>query len=611
MRRVFHSVNTRLTLTVALIVLFYTVLLLLLSYGLMRDMAQRNSAELAHTVLEETDTHITRFFRNMEELARSFAEYPPVYDADIPQLRDLILANVRARRSYLRAMYLGTEEGEMYEWGYGEGFIDNEPVLPPGYDPRVRPWYRTAVEADDFAVSPPYLYASIDAYGITCVLPVRDPSGRRIGVLGLDIMIDALQDLVADFDISMEGKVLMVDRTGVPLVNKFSGYQGEELPEFVAEIIADPSGEGPPEGQFVASVLTSPEMTEIPHFFSYKENAVTGWMIFVGLPLPEVMASTYNGIRLSVALNLLLMMLLLVTLEWSSRKMVIEPVEHMVGTVARLGAGESGVRFQLDRDDEYNTLARSFNGLLDRLEEYNQEMERKVAERTSRLQRLQQENVRLRIIEEKERIYGYLHDSLGARLTNIVISNNVAQSALEFDSAIQSEMLTRIAENAQAGLDDLKEILSGSVESGRAMIDFDAVLELQVRRRLDLKGITLSLEGDTDHLNLLPRPTAVELEMLLQELVSNVLKHSEARTVMIRTCIEEETLQLIVRDDGSGFDPGSISDSCFGLTNIRSRLTRLGGSLEISSVTTGTGREDHGTTVRISLPVEENVDASD
>jgi methyl-accepting chemotaxis protein len=610
MRRLFHSVNTRLTFTVALIVLFYTVLLLLLTYGFMRDIAERSSAELADTVLEETDTHITRFFRNMEELARSFAEYPPVYEVDIPRLRELILANVRARRGYLRAMYLGTEDGEMYEWGYGEGFVKNEPVLPPGYDPRVRPWYRTAVEADDFAVTPPYLYASIDAYGITCVLPVRDRTDRRVGVLGLDIMIDALQALVADFEISMGGKVLMVDRAGVPLVNQFSGYEAGDLPAFVAERSAEPS-DGPPEGKFVASVIGSPGMEEIPHFFSYKQNPVTGWTVYVGLPLPEIMASTYNGIRLSVALILLLMTLLLITLEWSSRKMVIDPVEHMVSTVARLGAGESGVRFQLNRDDEYNTLARSFNGLLDRLEEYSQEMERKVAERTSRLQVLQQENVRLRIIEEKERIYGYLHDSLDARLTNIVISNNVAGTALDSDRDVQIEMHNRIGENAQAGLNDLKEILAGSAESERAIIDFDAVLELQVRRRLDLKEISLSFEGDTDELNLLPRPTAIELEKLLQELVSNVLKHSEARSVTMRTVVDSEIVQLDVRDDGRGFDPTENVGDCFGLANIRSRLMRLGGSIEINSVTMASGRDDHGTAVRIILPLEGQIDAAD
>lgn len=587
MKRVVNSIKTRLTLTVAVIVLFYAALMVILTYGLMRDMAERNSAELADTVLEEVDTLVTRFFRNMEEIAVAFAGYPPVYEPDVSRLRELILANVWARRSYMRAIYLGTESGEMYEWGYGEGFVDNAPVFGPEYDPRLRPWYETALEADGFAVTDPYLYASIEAYGITCVLPVYHPAGHRVGVLGLDIMLDALANLVAEFEISMGGKVLMTDRTGEPLVNQFSTSGNGRLPGFVDEA-ADNSSRG----RFIA------EADGVLHFFSVKENPVTGWTIFVGLPLPAIMASTYNSIRLNIALNLILMVLLLVTLEWSSRRMLIEPVEHMVDTIGRIREGERSARISLPRGDEFGLLARSFNGLADTVEEYRLEMERKVRERTERLQALQHENLRLRIIEEKERIYGYLHDSLGSRLTNIFISNNVARSAAESDTGTQRKMHDVIEENAQAGIDDLKEILSGSLEDGRAMIDFGRVLELQIRRRLELKQIAFAFSGDTGELNTLPRRIALEVEKILQELISNILKHAEARGVRLQTETGSTMLHIRIEDDGVGFDPNCLNESCFGLANMRNRIERLGGIL---SLVTSPG---NGTIVTIELPLE-------
>lgn len=589
MSRLFDSVKTRLTLTVALIVLFYTALLLALTYGLMREMAERNSAELADTVLEEADTHITRFFRNMEEVAYSLARYSTVYDKDIPRLRELILTNVWARRSYMRALYLGTENGNMYEWGYGEGFVDNAPVFAPGYDPRVRPWYRDALAADGFAVTDPYLYASIDDYGITCVLPVYHPeSGERVGVLGLDIMLDALQNLVEEFEISMGGKVLLVDRSGSPIVDQFSSTAGGELRASIREV----SGQELP-GRFMA------DSGGVPHFFSYKKNPVTDWMIFVGLPLPEIMASTYAGIRLSVALYFFLMILLLITLEWSVGRMVIEPVEKMVQTIDRMRSGEGSARIDIARNDEFGLLARSFNGLADRVQEYARDMERQVQERTDRLQILQQENLRLRIIEEKERIYGYLHDSLGSRLTNIFISNNVARSAATVDGGVLKDMQDRIEENAQAGLDDLKEILSSSMEIDRRMIDFSIVLELQVRRRLELKAIGFSYDGRVAELNFLPRGMAVEVEKVLQELVTNVLKHADARQVNLTTDLTGERLHLVFRDDGRGFDPRSLPVGCFGLRGIRQRLERRGGSLNITST------PGERTEVVIDLPLVE------
>ncbi len=585
MGALFKSVKTRLSLTVAVIVLFYTALLLVLTYGLMRDTAARNSKELADTVLEEADTHVTRFFRNMEEVAESFAAYSAVLEQDIPRLRELILVNVWARRSYMRAMYLGTETGEMHEWGYGEGFVDNAPVFGPDYDPRKRPWYQVALEVDGFAVTDPYLYASIDDYGITCVLPVYDSQGERIGVLGLDIMVDALQSLVEDFEISMGGRVLMVDRSGAPIVNQFASPGNDELPEFVLA-----ATESEREGRFFGDV------DEVPHLFSFKENPVTGWTIFVGLPLPAIMATTYNGIRLSVMLNFLLMVLLLFTLEWSSHRMLIEPVEEMVATIGRIRDGDGSARIDLRRDDEFGLLGRSFNGLADRVEEYTWEMERKVRQRTDRLQTLQQENLRLRIIEEKERIYGYLHDSLGARLTNIFISNNVARSA-NGDEGIREDMHCRIEENAQAGLDDLKEILSGSMEMDRAMIDFRLLLELQIRRRLELMQIEFHFEGSADELNLLPRRIALEVEKILQELISNVLKHAEARRVDLSTHIAADRLFIGFRDDGRGFSLESVVPGCFGLVGLRNRAERLVGLMTIE---TAPGK---GTDVTIELPL--------
>lgn len=585
----FTGVKNRLTLTVAVIVLFYTAVLLALTYGLMREMAQRNSAELADTVLEEADTHITRFFRNMKELAGALSSYSSVYEQDVPRMKELFLTNVWARRAYMRAIYLGTEEGEMFEWGYGEGFVDNAPVFAPGYDPRVRPWYQDALATQGFAVTDPYLYASIDDYGITCALPVYHPSGQMIGVLGVDIMLDALNNLVEEFEISMGGRVLLADRSGRPIVNQFADTEtpGGVLPDFARGKIGASR-----EGRFTARAR------DVPHFFSFKENPITGWTIFVGLPVPEIMASTYAGIRLSVMLYFFLMILLLFTLEWSSRRMLIEPLEEIVGTINRMRSGEAGARVQLVRNDEFGILARSFNGLADRVQEYTQEMERKVRERTDRLQALQQENLRLRIIEEKERIYGYLHDSLGSRLTNIFVSNNVARSAAGGNPSVMQDMLDRIEENAQAGLNDLKEILSGSVDPGRSMIDFRVVLELQVRRRLELKKVEFGYAGIVEELNALPGPIAVEVEKLLQELVSNVMKHADASRVLLSTEIIADRLFLDFRDDGCGFDPSVIRPDSFGLINIRNRLERLGGALKLIA---GTG---NGTQILIEIPVE-------
>ncbi|MFA7566623.1 MAG: cache domain-containing protein [Alkalispirochaeta sp.] len=591
--RYFRTTKVKLILTVAGIVLFFAIIIAVLTFGQMRDTAERTAAELADTVLEEADTHVSRFFMNMEEIAIALAAHTAVYNVEVDALRELILTNVWSRRDYMRAIYLGTETGEMLEWGYGEGFVDNTPVFPPDYDPRIRPWYKAGIAADAFSITDPYLYASIAEYGITCVLPVYRPGGEKVGVLGLDIMLESLEDLINDFQIGKGGRVYISDRRGAPLVDQFSPAGKEELQTFVLDRDWTETG-----GRFVASVAG------VPHFFSYKENGITGWTIYVGLPVPAVMAATNSAIRMTVALNTMLMILLLITLEWTGSQLLIEPVERMVRTIGRIRSGEGGARIDIRRDDEFGVLARAFNDLADTAEEYTLKMEQKVQERTARLRLLQQENIRLRIIEEKERIYGYLHDSLGARLVNIIISNNVARSAAGFDAELLQDMHRRVEENAQAGLTDLKEILSGSLDLDRTIVDFRRVLEIQVRR-LELKKIGFFFEGSTDDLNLLPGPIASELEKTLQELTTNVLKHAAARNVTLSAEMTDRNVLVRFSDDGRGFDVGSVNTNGYGLMGIRNRVERLNGDFSVETA------PKSGVTVTIKLPLEADTDETD
>ncbi|HOV40065.1 MAG TPA: cache domain-containing protein, partial [Spirochaetales bacterium] len=91
-------------------------------------------------------------------------------------------------------------------------------TFPPGYDPRKRPWYQTALEKGAFSVSEPYRFASVDADGITCVLPVKDPAGHLIGVLGMDILLDNLKTFLDDLTIPKGGRALLISSKGQPIV---------------------------------------------------------------------------------------------------------------------------------------------------------------------------------------------------------------------------------------------------------------------------------------------------------------------------------------------------------------------------------------------------------
>lgn len=564
--RIRCSIKTKLNLGIGIAVLFFLLLLLGISYGLQKDSALKNTEELTLALLESTDKQVDAFFGELESITRSIARFPSVRNVDVQRMREEFLASVATRRDMLRAIYLGTADGLMYEWGFGPGFVNNTPDFPPGYDPRKRPWYRTAVETGDYAITRPYLYASVNAVGITAVMPVNDERGEFAGVLGVDVMLSDLQRIVEEMDIHKEGKVVLLNEELRPIVNQFDS--GVFDPALVK------TGR---EGGFIHSFGGE------RYYVTYTRNGRSGWTLLLALPYRTIMEQPMASLRLIILFDILLMFLLFAVLGTIGNTLIIHPLLSIVKVIRTIESGNVDVRVVIDTGDEIALLGEELNALVARVNDYSRRMEEKVERRTAQLSELQQENLRLRIIEEKERIYGYLHDSLGARLTNIFLSNSVAQNAQ--NEELLRDMHARIELNTQRAIEDLKEILTGTVPEARRIIDFQKLVTRNLKERLELRGIDFDYRiEDPDELNELPYGTRFELENMLQELVSNVLKHSEARTARLEMSMRGGRVLVRFSDDGRGFEPEEIKEGRgFGLNSMMNRVRSAGGVFTLES----------------------------
>ncbi|HCD72571.1 cache domain-containing protein [Thermovirga lienii] len=589
----FRSIRSRFIAFLVLIVALFLGLLLVFTYSSLKDAALRNAKELSRAAMRQTKGSIDIFFSELERLARALAKYPAFKNVDTTVMREIVLAEVEARKEYLRAIYLGTKDGKMYEWGIGPGFVNNSPIFEPHYDPRERPWFKRALEKGEFSVSDPYLYASFPALGITAVLPVYDDLGDFVGVLGLDILLEDLQKMVKNFKIEKNGKVIILNRDNHVIVSQFDDEKdgkNTKLETFDLFNIANLANHKD------SYVVESHKMGK-RYLISTTEDQRTGWKIIVALPYDEVILLAIRNIKGIIVLEVLLTIFLGFALLVMSNNIIIHPLRDAIEVIEATKVGDATVRMPEDRKDEFGVLAREFNRLIEAVREYQRELEEKVKDRTKRIIELQKENLRLRLIEEKERIYGYLHDSLGARLTNINISNAVAQKVVDKDKKMLKDMLQRIETNTRLAISDLREILKGSTLDSRRMIDFCNVLHANVKSRLELKDIELEWHSELDPLQdeICPK-VRLEFEKILQELTSNVLKHSEAKNVRVFFSLDEDKLRLEYSDDGVG---GALVDpekKGYGLAGIAERVKMLGGEFKVNSPKGG------GTKVVILLP---------
>ncbi|WP_328504058.1 histidine kinase [Streptomyces sp. NBC_00457] len=193
---------------------------------------------------------------------------------------------------------------------------------------------------------------------------------------------------------------------------------------------------------------------------------------------------------------------------------------------------------------------------------------------------------------ERTRIARELHDSIGHALTVAVVQAGAARAA--GDPAFTDRALDAIEETGRAALEDLERVLGVLRESERpvssrpTLTDADRLLE---SARASGAKVDAELTGAVDTL---PGPVSREGYRILQESLTNVLRHAGAVPVRVRIAVTDGTLGLEVRNPLTADIPGPGRGS--GLRGIRERAALLGGNAR-----TGPDRGDWQ--VHVELPL--------
>jgi signal transduction histidine kinase len=169
-------------------------------------------------------------------------------------------------------------------------------------------------------------------------------------------------------------------------------------------------------------------------------------------------------------------------------------------------------------------------------------------------------------------------------------SGEAAQTALVVDEAIGQ--IEHEIENLHAIISDLRP---ASLDE----LGLRPALEALLERRREHGGLAikaeLELSDPADGDERLPAEIESTVYRLVQEALTNIIKHSHARGAAVAVSAAADGVSIEVRDDGIGFDPAA-STSGFGMEGMRERVHLLGGTLSFESA-------DPGTVVRAELPL--------
>lgn len=233
-------------------------------------------------------------------------------------------------------------------------------------------------------------------------------------------------------------------------------------------------------------------------------------------------------------------------------------------------------------------LVREFVNSIKQQENSNQLMAAKLQEQQVQLAKLhersRQRDREAAIHEERQRIMQDIHDGLGSQLISSLALSERGELSCAQINLLLLECIDdlRLAIDSMEGDDDSFCMLTGN-------------LRFRMEPRLRAAGI--SLKWDVTNLRndvMVPVSKSLALLRILQEVITNALKHARASQLAVVMSSNENCLRIRVQDNGIGFDPEAIR-SGKGLPGLRKRAKLIGAQLLLDS--------QSGTLIQISMPV--------
>lgn len=200
-------------------------------------------------------------------------------------------------------------------------------------------------------------------------------------------------------------------------------------------------------------------------------------------------------------------------------------------------------------------------------------------------------------LEERQRLARDLHDSVTQSLYSVTLLAEVARRRAEAnDPAATLEQITRLGDLAQQCLREMRLLV---YELRPALVD-EAGLIGALQHRLEAveqrSGVRVNLQAGNDED--IPRPIQNELFRVAEEALNNALKHAHASNLTVRIITNPDGVEMEISDNGRGFDVDSPPAGGQGLHNMRERVARMRGRIDLESVA-----GDH-TTVRVWVALQ-------
>jgi PAS domain S-box-containing protein len=204
--------------------------------------------------------------------------------------------------------------------------------------------------------------------------------------------------------------------------------------------------------------------------------------------------------------------------------------------------------------------------------------------------------------EERAHLARELHDSVTQALFSMTLTTRSVELLMDRDLDAAKSKLSELRELQRDALAEMRGLL---FEMRPGSLEQDGLVQALRTHAAAVQGRTgLPVVLDARAPERLPLVLEDALFRIAQEALHNVVKHASASSARIELTANPHSVQLVIEDDGQGFDENVVGGGRLGLAGMRTRTERIGGAFNVSS------RPGNGTRVEIVAPVTPESDAA-
>lgn len=302
-------------------------------------------------------------------------------------------------------------------------------------------------------------------------------------------------------------------------------------------------------------------------------------------------------------------------LAWVLARSLILPLRDAIGALREIRGGHYRIELPVTTGGEVGELQASIGEMSVALDQSKQDLENKVAARTQDL--LESRNEALRADADKRKLIQKVNSIIEDERKSIAVEIHDELNASLIAVRLEAQSIATLAGRAPAG-PEVEDIRNKAQAITKLALDLYANGRRLVRRLrpevLDMLGLHGAVEEMLRHydsgsgcrfafhsegdFSRLGNELAISAYRIVQEALSNVMKHAGASFAQVSLVLDEDenVLRIAVEDDGQGFEP-AVNSEGIGIIGMRERVYALRGAIEVRSA------PRRGTTVAITLPL--------